>query len=208
MERRSAAALMKMAQTLAARGDDSIIELAETLLDLRALPKPPDGDRPTLDELVGVTKLSRRTICYLLKIRQTFSQLRIPRDRLARRGWTKPAVIAENSEPEDMEDALALAETYTAKELPALLKGAPPRAKARTVHLRLSPRQYAQLEAVLLANGARHPKKGRGLSGKGAGPIAARMSGTYMDPARLQRVWQRLVPRSQPLTYIRLPDAA
>ena len=31
---------------------------------------------------------------------------------------------------------------------------------------------------------------------------------TYMDPARLQRVWQRLVPRSQLLTYIRLPDAA
>ena len=27
---------------------------------------------------------------------------------------------------------------------------------------------------------------------------------TYMDPARLQRVWQRLVPRSQLLTYIRL----
>src|SRR6202041_3017297 len=31
---------------------------------------------------------------------------------------------------------------------------------------------------------------------------------TYMDPARLQRVWQRLVPRSQLLTYIRLADAA
>ena len=31
---------------------------------------------------------------------------------------------------------------------------------------------------------------------------------TYMDPARLQRVWQRLVARSQLLTYIRLPDAA
>jgi hypothetical protein len=30
----------------------------------------------------------------------------------------------------------------------------------------------------------------------------------YMDPARLQRVWQKLVPRSQLLTYIRLPDAA
>jgi hypothetical protein len=32
-----------------------------------------------------------------------------------------------------MEDALALAETYTAKELPSLLKGPPPTAKARTV---------------------------------------------------------------------------
>jgi hypothetical protein len=59
-----------------------------------------------------------------------------------------------------------LADTYTAKELPALLKGAAPRAKARTVQLRLSPRQYDRFQAVLLANGARRPKKGRGLSGK------------------------------------------
>ena len=31
---------------------------------------------------------------------------------------------------------------------------------------------------------------------------------TYMDPARLQRVWQTLVQGSQLLTYIRLPYAA
>jgi hypothetical protein len=78
----------------------------------------------------------------------------------------KLAVIAENSEPEEVEEALALAETATAKELPALLKGAPRKAKARTVQLRLTPTQYEQFEAVLLANGARRPKKGRGLSGK------------------------------------------
>ena len=145
-----------------------MIELAEALSGLRGLPKPPDGDRPTLDELVDLTKLSRRAICYLLKVWQTFSALGIPRERLVRVGWTKLAVIAENSEPEEIEEALALAETATAtaKELPALLKGAPRNAKARTVQLRLTPRQYGQFEAVLLANGARRPKKGRGLSGK------------------------------------------
>ena len=31
---------------------------------------------------------------------------------------------------------------------------------------------------------------------------------TYMDPARLQRIWWVLVQGSQLLTYIRLPDAA
>jgi hypothetical protein len=167
MARRSAAALMKRAQTLAARGDDSMILLAETVSDLRALPKPPGGDRPTLDELASRMKLSRRTLCYLLKVWEAFSDLGMPRDRFVRTGWTKLAIIAENCDLEEMKEALALAETCTAKELPALLKGAAPRAKARTVQLRLSPRQYAQFEAVLLANGARRPNRGKkGLSGK------------------------------------------
>ena len=79
-----------------------------------------------------------------------------------------------------MEEALVLAETCTAKELPALLKGSPRKAKARTVLLRLTPRQYGQFEAALLANGARRPKRGKkGLSGKeralmtGVGALAA-----------------------------------
>jgi hypothetical protein len=38
---------MKRAQTLAAKGDDSMIALAEVLSDLRTLPKPPAAiDRP------------------------------------------------------------------------------------------------------------------------------------------------------------------
>ena len=106
MAGRSAAAFIKRAQTLAAKGDDSMIDLAEVVWELRALPKPPGGDRPTLDELVDLTKLSRRTICYLLKVRQVFSDLGIPREHLADVGWTKLAVIAENSEPEEMEEAL------------------------------------------------------------------------------------------------------
>src|SRR5271170_6089234 len=162
---RSTAALMKRAQTLAVKGDDSMIELAETLSGLRAMPKPPDGDRPTLDELVELTKVSRRTICYLLKVWQMVDDLGIPRDRLVHIGWTKMAVVAENCEPEEMEDARDLAETYTAKELPDALRGRAPKFKAHTVRLRLTPRQYDQFAAVLLANGARRPKKGRGLSG-------------------------------------------
>jgi hypothetical protein len=37
MARRSASALMNRAQTLAAKGDDSMIELAEALAKLRAM---------------------------------------------------------------------------------------------------------------------------------------------------------------------------
>jgi hypothetical protein len=59
MPGRSAAALVKRAQMLAVKGDDSMIELAEVVRNLRALPKPPEGDRPTLDELTTRIKLSR-----------------------------------------------------------------------------------------------------------------------------------------------------
>jgi hypothetical protein len=167
MSVRSAAALMKRAQALAGKGGDSMIELAEVIYDLRSLPKPPGGHRPTLDELASHIKLSRRAVCYLLKVWQTFGVLGIPRERLVEVGWTKAAVVLEISGPEDVEEALALAETCTAKELPALLKGSPRKAKARTVLLRLTPRQYGQFEASLLANGARHPRRGKkGLSGK------------------------------------------
>ena len=164
MSGRSVAALMKRAQTLAAKGDDSMIDLAEVVWELRALPK--DGDRPTLDELASHVKLSRRTICYLLKVWRAFSDLGMPRERLVEVGWTKAAVVIENCAPEEVEEALAMADTCTAKELPALLKGTAPKAKARTVLLRLTPRQYDQFAAVLLANGARRSRGERGLSGK------------------------------------------
>ena len=72
------------------------------------------------------------------------------------------AVVAENCEPEEVEDALDLAETFTAEELPDALKGRVPKFKAHMVKLRLTPRQYDQFAAVLLANGARRPKRGRG----------------------------------------------
>jgi len=163
---RSSGVLKRRVQALTASGDDSKIELAEVLSYLRALPKPPDGDRPTLNELVALTKLSKRAVCYLLKVWRRFSDLDVPRDRLASIGWTKLAVIAEKCEPGEEEHALALAEACTLKELPGRLKGVGPKQKARTVLLRLTPRQHEHLEFVLLASGARRPKKGRGLSGK------------------------------------------
>jgi hypothetical protein len=84
MSGRSSAALLKRVEELATRDNDSTIELAEALSDLRALPKPPVGDRPTLTELVGRTKQSKRAVCYLLKVWRTFSDLDIPRERLER----------------------------------------------------------------------------------------------------------------------------
>ena len=81
-------------------------------------------------------------------------------------GWTKLAVVAENYDQGTVEAALALAETCVAKELPRRLRGRKDRGKIRTVHLRLTPHQYEDFEAALLANGARRPKNKRGLARK------------------------------------------
>ena len=122
MSGRSSAALLKRVEELATRDNDGTIEFAKALSDLRALPKPPGGERLTLNELAAHTKLSKRAVCYLLKVWRRFSDLDIPRDRLARIGWTKLAAIAENCDPGDEENALALAEACTLKELPARLE--------------------------------------------------------------------------------------
>jgi hypothetical protein len=189
---RSAAALKKRAQTLAAKGDDDMIELAEVLWDLRALPKPPDGDRLTLDELADLSKLSRRTVCYLIKVWETFSGLGIPRDRLVRTGWTKLAVISEICEPGEEKEALALAETCTAKNLPARLRGKGRVEEMHTVQFRLSDSQRKYLENVLVDYGAKRPKRGlengHGLSGKNDALMRALR--------RLRRTSPKTLPRS------------
>ena len=171
--RSSSATLKKKIQHLAARADDGPLELAEVLCEARALPRTTKGERPTLAEVVEITKLSRRTLNYLISVWERFGDLDIPLDRLARVGWTKLAIIAENCEPGDELQALEIAETCTAKELPALLKGDRPRAKKRSVLLRLTPSQHEHFEMVLLAHGARRPKKRRGLARKEAALMRA-----------------------------------
>ena len=168
MAARSIAALKKRVQMLAAKGDDSMLELAEAMSELRAIPKSPDCGGPTIDELVDITKLSHRTINYLLKVWRNFSDLGISRNLLVRTGWTKLAVIAEHCKPADFEQGLTLADTYTAKELPSILKegSSNSNAKARTVQLRFTPKEHEYFETVLRAHGAQRPKRGWGLSGK------------------------------------------
>jgi hypothetical protein len=113
MSGRSSAVLLKRVQAVAARDHDDAIELAEALSDLRASPKPPGGERLTLNELASHTKRSKRAVCYLLKVWRTFSDLDIPRERLGNIGWTKLAVIAENCDP----DRLTFATMITAAKI-------------------------------------------------------------------------------------------
>ena len=90
------AALRNKIETLAGQSDESSLELAEALADARALPRASKGGHPDFDELAKLTKRSRRTVIYLTSIWKRFGDLKIARDRLARLGWTKLAIIAEH----------------------------------------------------------------------------------------------------------------
>ena len=78
----------------------------------------------------------------------------------------KLAIIAEKCEPGKEFEGLALAEKCTAKELPALLMGKKKRPKMHSILLRLTDDQYEHFATVLVAHGAKRPKRGRGVSGK------------------------------------------
>ena len=160
-------ALEKKIRRLANSTDGTSLELAEALWEARALPKTQDGGRPAISDLMELTKLSRRAVGYLIATWKRFGSLDIPRDRLVQIGWTKLALIADRSETGDELAALAIAETCVAKDLPARLKGKPAqRGKMHTIMLRLTDRQHETFETILLAHGAKRPKRGHGLMGK------------------------------------------
>jgi hypothetical protein len=158
----SSAALKKKIERLARKGDTGWLDLAEALYEARSLPASPDGGRPSLADLVHITKLSRRTIGYLIEVWERWCDRGVPRERLSKIGWTKLAVIVDRCEPGEYLDALPIAEISTAKDLPALLKGAEKK-EMHTVLLRLTDRQHAVFEEVLLMHGAKRPKNHRGL---------------------------------------------
>jgi hypothetical protein len=166
MTKSEVAALRRKIAALAQRPNTGVLELAEALAKARALSAPPEGDRPSIADLMQLTDLSRRAIGYLIKVWQRFGTLDIPRDRLAKVGWTKLAVIAETCEPGDELDALARAESSTVKDLPRHLKSGRKPGKRRTVLLRFTEDDHEIFEAILLAHGARRPKRGRGLANK------------------------------------------
>ena len=151
-------ALRKKIVALTQKPDAAPLELAEALTVARALPEPPRGDRPTLAELMQLTGLSRRAICYLVKVGEQFGDLDIPRDRLSKIGWTKLVVIAEVCEPGDELAALDVAEICTVKDLPQVLKGGRKPGRRRTVLLRFTEADYDFFEMTLRKNGAKSPR--------------------------------------------------
>jgi hypothetical protein len=153
-------------ERLLAMPNENPIELAMRLAELEV--KEPGS----IELMAENTRVSRRKLYYLVNIWRTLGH--IPASRLAAIGWTKASIIAQHfkasEEGEDRDalvsQALSHAEHYTAKELPAILNDEPPKPKAHSIHLRLTPRQYAVFAAAMLEYGAKPMKRGRGFGDK------------------------------------------
>jgi hypothetical protein len=166
-------ALKKKIGATAKQAGTGSLALAAVLWEARNPPPSSNRVPASFDELIEASGKKRRTVIYMLKVWDRFSPLGIDKDRLEAIGWTKLAIIAETCAPGTEAEGLLLAEKYTAKELPALLKGSPARKRKHVVVLRLSRGDYMMFREALLENGAKKAKNKVGLSGKEAALMKA-----------------------------------
>ncbi len=141
---------------LASRVDDDFIELARLLWRLK------ERDQDLYNRVRDETGLDRRKAYYLVQIARTIDGLPIPRERLARIGWTKMQIIADQLTRQNWREMLELAEQHTAHGLKAVLAGK--RANERCVVLYLRPKDYQRFANAIMKHGAR--PNGSGLLNK------------------------------------------
>jgi hypothetical protein len=148
-------------KALAMSGDveDNFLELGR---DLRRLQ---DRDLILFQQIIQKTNLGRRKAYYLVEVSRIFDPLPIPRSRLKKIGWTKLQLIGKHVDPSKLDHLLTLAETNNAKELQRHLKGQKPLGNAHCVLMYFSPKQYEELEKVLLKHGASRSTGSGGRAG-------------------------------------------
>jgi hypothetical protein len=161
-------AVLKKVLKLADTANENRVELALALCELE------EAKPGSVADLVRTRPKERRKLYYLLDVGKWLAPVGQPISRYAKIGWTKLAVLAEFSRNRPGKvsalEGLALAEQCTAKQLPAVLDGAPLPEKGKkthhSIHLRLTREQYRVFEAVMTTHGATKRGKGKG-KGKG-----------------------------------------
>jgi hypothetical protein len=141
---------------LAARFDDDFIELGRLLKRLH------ERDHELFKQVCEKTRLDRRKAYYLVQIARQVEGLPIPRERLARIGWTRMQLVADQLTRENWPQMLELAEQHTAHGLKAVLAGKRP--NERCVVLYLRPKDYQRFANAVMKHGAR--PNGSGLLNK------------------------------------------
>ena len=150
--------LYEKALEMSSNVDDNFLDLARTLRQL--LDREPD----LFKKVVEKTNLGTRKAYYLVEISRTFEPLPVSRPRLKKIGWTKLQIIGKHINKGNAQELLKLAEENTTKQLEALMKGEQPVTNAHCVLMYFTPKQYKDLEEVLLQNGG--SRSGRGILNK------------------------------------------
>jgi hypothetical protein len=133
---------------LIARFNDEFIELAALLHKLQET-EPDD-----FKTLVSIPQLGRRKGYYLVEIHRAFGDYKDVSPRLNKIGWTKLQIIASHVTPDNLEALLTLAETHTAKNLEAIMRGDQPIIGGRSVLLLFTQEQFAVFSEAILEHGA------------------------------------------------------
>ena len=149
--------LYENALSLTGTAEDNFLDLATALRKLK------DRDPELFQKAYDHPKsgLDRRKAYYMIEVSRAFDPLPIARSRLKKIGWTKLQVIGKHINKDNAQDLVALAENSTTKQLEAQMKGHKPLTNAHCVLMYFSPKQYKQLENVLLHNGGE--RSGRGI---------------------------------------------
>lgn len=150
-----------MAVQLAAEPTSKFLELASLLSDLH------DIDAAALADVPSLSRISRRRMYYLLQVGQLIRAEKISASQAQRIGWTKLQIIAQHlSKPEkvgaELPEALALASATKSRDLANALLGKRVVAR-RAVQFQLNTGARAELNEALIAHGAQHLKKGKGM---------------------------------------------
>ena len=154
----STEAIYEKSLDLAKNVEDNFLDLAKSLRQLT------DRDPDLVKRVWEKTNLGSRKAYYLVNIDRWFSGLPVGKARLKEIGWTKLQIIGPTINASNCEELLSMAENNTAAQLKALVKGEKPITNAHCVLMYFTPKQYAELEDVLLKNGG--TRSGRGILDK------------------------------------------
>jgi hypothetical protein len=133
---------------LIARFNDKFLELASLLHELQG--KQPDDFKT----LISIPQLGRRKGYYLVEIHRAFGDYKNVTSRLNKIGWTKLQIIARHVTPDNREALLTLAESHSAKNLEAIMRGEEPIIGGRSVLLLFTQAQFAIFSNAILEHGA------------------------------------------------------
>jgi hypothetical protein len=130
-------------------------------------------DRTFLHEVERIAGIKRRALFYLSNVGRLLSEYRIDEAQAERIGWTKLQIVARDTArlPQKLNQRAMRANLQLALRTPshALLEalerqGASSEGPTRSILLRLPAEQYADVEAALIACGAK--RRGKGLVDK------------------------------------------
>ena len=150
--------LYDKAMSLSADVEDNFLDLGKTLRQLL------DRDPDAFAQVWRKSNLGRRKAYCLVEVSRIYDPLAVARSRLKTIGWTKLQLLGKQIDKGNAQELLELAESSTAKQLEAQMKGEKPIDNTHCVLMYFTPKQYKALEEALVQNGG--TRSGRGIVNK------------------------------------------